>query len=294
MTDDNAWTVEPIASNVHLIRFDGVRQGWTQRILLTGDRHHDNKLADWKLERRHLDKARQHNAPIIDVGDFFCLMQGRYDPRKADRDLRPEHRGDDYFDLVMNEAEEFYKPYADLFAVIGQGNHEASVLKHNQIDFTKGIARCLQRASSVPGRAFSTGYSGWVQLRFQIRKTVVQTLNVKLHHGHGGGGPVTKGVIQTNRRAVYLPDADVVVTGHIHEAWVVPLKRERINKAGTVSQDYQWHVSVPTYKNEYDAGRGFHIETGKPPKPLGCAWLVLRMSDGRNPKVVADVQLELS
>ena len=98
---------------------------------------------------------------------------------------------------------------------------------------------------------------------------------MKYHHGHGGGGPVTKGVIQTNRRAVYLPDASIVATAHIHESWVLPIKRERISERGKQFHDIAWHVSVPTYRDDFaKGGEGFHIEGGRTPKPIGCTWLV--------------------
>lgn len=284
MSKKNAWTVEPVAPNVHIIRFKGVKKGWNQKILLTGDRHHDNKHTDQRLEKEHLEKARDLNAPILDVGDLFCAMQGRYDKRSSQADLRPEHRGDNYFDLLLDEAAEFYRPYADLFAVIAKGNHDKSILKHHQISLIHNLANRLN--------TFAGGYAGWLLLRFHIHGTKQQTLKIKYHHGYGGGGPVTKGVIQTNRRAVYLPDAHIVATGHIHEAWVVPIKRERINEAGSVSLDTQWHVSVPTYKEEYlGAGEGFHIELGRPPKPVGCVWLDLSYQNGR---VLPRAELELS
>ena len=219
--------------------------------MLSGDRHHDNLESNHQLQKRHLETARELNSPIIDLGDFFCLMQGKYDPRKSYDDMRPEHVGDDYFDLVVDSAERFFKPYADLFAVIGYGNHETSIIKHNQTDMINRITRRLQQASAVKNRAFRGGYSGWVFLRATLRKTIVQTIKIKYHHGYGGGGPVTKGVIQTNRRAVFLPDANIIATAHIHESWVVPIKRERVTAAGAIYEDIQWHISVPTYKDDY-------------------------------------------
>jgi hypothetical protein len=294
MAPEPPWTVEAHSGNVHTIRFRDISPGWSQRIMLSGDRHHDNLHADHRMELNHLEKAREYNAPIIDIGDFFCLMQGKYDPRKSYTDMRPELTTGPYLDRVIDTAETFYEPYADLFAVIGQGNHEASVLKHNETDMTRRIANRLQRASSEPDRAFAGGYGGWVVLRFRWHKTKRQTLRLKYHHGHGGGGPVTKGVIQTNRRAVFLPDADIIVTGHIHEAWSVPITRERINAAGTTGTDYQYHVSVPTYKNDYGNGSGgFHIEKGRPPKPMGCAWLVLEKMPGINGRIVPRIELDL-
>ncbi len=85
---------------------------------------------------------------------------------------------------------------------------------------------------------------------------------------------MTKGVIQTNRMAVYLPDADFVVTGHTHNEWIFPITRERISQADVLFKDRQVHIKLPGYKDEYAEGaEGWHIERGGPPKPLGAAWL---------------------
>lgn len=100
---------------------------------------------------------------------------------------------------------------------------------------------------------------------------------IKYYHGAGGGSaPVTRGVIQTNRQAVYLPDADVVINGHNHEAWYMPISRERIGDTGVIYQDVQHHIRTATYKNDYgDGSGGWHVEGGKPPKPMGAAWIRL-------------------
>lgn len=291
MSKKRSWSAEKMAPNVIMVRFHNVKGGWRQRVLLTGDRHHDNIMTDQALEREHLEEAKREDAPVIDIGDLFCAMQGKYDPRKSYTNLRPEHVGDDYFDLLVNDAEEFYRPYASQFVVLGRGNHEESIKKRQQTDLIWRLSRRLRRHS---GQAwpFAGGYAGWIYFRFDINKTKIQTLRMKYHHGYGGGGPVTKGVIQTNRRAVYLPDANFVVTGHIHEAWVVPIRRERADKNGTLSLDYQHHVSVPTYKEEYlGAESGFHLENGRPPKPVGAAWLTFEWNKGRvAPSVALDLK----
>jgi hypothetical protein len=99
-------------------------------------------------------------------------------------------------------------------------------------------------------------------------------VRLKYFHGSGGGGPVTKGVIQSNRQAVFLPDADIVVNGHIHESWVLALKRERLSDKGIIYQDLQHHVRTATYKDDYgDGATGWHVGRGAPPKPMGACWL---------------------
>ena len=99
-------------------------------------------------------------------------------------------------------------------------------------------------------------------------------VNLKYFHGAGGGGPVTRGTIQTNRYSVYLPDGNIIVSGHTHDQWIVPITRERISKKGVVGLDECLHVRCGGYKEEYGDGfGGWHIETGKPPKPTGAMWL---------------------
>ena len=60
---------------------DNYPKGWEQWFLLTSDRHHDNPHSDHELQKEHLDEALKRRAGIIDCGDFFCAMQGRWDPR---------------------------------------------------------------------------------------------------------------------------------------------------------------------------------------------------------------------
>lgn len=286
------WTVARLGDATHRITFDGISSGWSQRVLLTGDRHHDNIYARWDLERRHLDTAKELGAPIIDVGDLFCMMQGKFDKRKDARQLRPQYVGENYFDLVIDDAADFYAPYADHFAVLGYGNHETSVIRHHEFDPIKSLARRLKEHATRPDTCDVGSYGGWVFFTFKSGKT--KTLKLKYHHGAGGGGPVTKGVIQTNRRAVFLPDADFVVTGHIHEAWAVNLARERVSERGVVSIDNQTHVCVPTYKDEYAQGTGgFHIETGRPPKPTGCVWLEFAYNASRHGDITSRVILDV-
>ncbi|MDQ7007929.1 MAG: hypothetical protein Q9Q40_11920, partial [Acidobacteriota bacterium] len=101
-----------------------------------------------------------------------------------------------------------------------------------------------------------------------------------------GGAPVTRGVIATNRMAVYLPDANVILTGHTHDEWLVPIARERCNGHGTVYRDEQLHVRVPGYKGAEDPS-SWATQRGYAPKTTGAAWLAI-YRDG--PRVAYEVQ----
>lgn len=275
------WSVSQVNRAVHRIEFPDVSAGWQQWVLLTSDRHHDSTHCVRDLEISHLKLARSRNAPIIDAGDLFDAMGGRVDPRRMESGIRGEHKVDNYFDALIESTAADYSDYADLFAVLGRGNHEQSILKHNQINLTHNLCRELRRHANRSDRAFYGGYGGYVLLRFHI-STTLYTLRLKHFHGAGGGGEVTHGAIQRNRRSVMYPDADIVLTGHIHYAWYMTEKRERVNLAGNVRTDLQHHITVPGYKDEYlDGHDGYHVERQRSPRPVGACWLLLEYDAAR-------------
>lgn len=270
--------VEKVGRNVMMVRMDVRGDGWEKWFLLTSDRHHDSRQCDKALVTEHLELAKSRDAHVLDFGDFFDAMQGKYDPRRSYPDMDPRFldmmtkQGVGYLDAIVNDAVQFYKPYADRFILLARGNHETAIYNHNDTDLTNRLAFGL---NSAAGTQIVTGeYGGWVKFHFHVGKTQKQTFNLKYFHGSGGGGPVTKGVIQSNRQAVFLPDADAVVNGHIHESWVLALPRERLTERGMVHTDMQFHVRTPTYKNDYgDGGSGWAVEKGMPPKPRGAVWM---------------------
>ncbi|GAF98681.1 unnamed protein product [marine sediment metagenome] len=124
---------------------------------------------------------------------------------------------------------------------------------------------------------FQGGYEGWVKFMFDMDGSQRQSINMFYTHGAGGAAPVTKGVIKTARRAVYLPDADVIVSGHSHNAWDLWTGRLRLSRLGVQSEDKQLHIQTPGYK-----GRGdFEIRNEHPPKPCGAYWLNFRRQSHR-------------
>jgi hypothetical protein len=274
----NKHSVESNAPNVLTVRFPNVKKGWEQWILLSADRHHDSIHCNRKLEKYHLEQAKDRGALIIDAGDLFCAMQGKYDPRSSMDDLRPEDKVTNYLDSIVRHAADFYGPYAKNFLMLGKGNHESNISKRHGTDLISNLAHDLN--SQYGGSVYPGGYGGWVRFMFTIQKTKRKSLNLKYYHGAGGGGPVTRGVIQTNRMAVYLPDADIVFTGHTHDSWHVPIARERLSNKGVVKRDVQHHVRAPGYKDEYaDGSGGWAVETWKPPKSLGSVWVKFYYKD---------------
>ena len=257
--------------NVLTVRMDQIRTGWEQWFLLRSDAHQDNIHCVREAEEKHLNLALERNAMIFDWGDLFCAMQGRGDRRRDYDSLRPEHKRTDYLNALIETSAQRYSKYAQNWAVMARGNHETGVLKNTNFDLTSALVSSLNKEKDAAIQV--GGYGGWVRFLFVMQKTRRMSLNLKYFHGAGGGGPVTRGVIDTNRQAVFLPDADMVVNGHTHDSYVLPIARERISEQGVISHDYQWFIRTPSYKDEYgDGAGGFHIERGRAPKPIGCVW----------------------
>lgn len=255
-----------------------VTAGWEQDFLLRSDAHHDSIACAVELEREHLEKAKEKRAYIFDFGDLFDAMQGRFDPRRSMDELAPKYRRDDYYDYVVQDASEFYAPYAEQFLLLGRGNHETSVRKNANTDLTDRLVYLLRTGHK--SQAVAGGYGGWIRLMFNFRDGrpgARGSLKIKYFHGAGGEAPVTRGAIQTNRQAVYLPDANVVVNGHNHHNYYIPITRERLSNKGRQYFDLQHHVRVPGYKQDYNDGTvGWNVMRGGVPKPIGAVWMKLK------------------
>lgn len=246
-------------------------KGWEQWALISADRHIDNQHSDLQLQKEHLEQAKGCGAMVLDFGDLFDAMQGKGDRRSNKSDLRDENKSGSYLNSLVESAHAFLEPYSANIALIGEGNHETAVTKNHEYSLLDGLIYTLHKTGSSAVRG---GYRGYIRFQFEHESGGHRmSRNAYYHHGSGGGGPVTKGVIQASRRAVYLQNIDYVFSGHIHESWIFPIERVRLLASGYEVRETQYHVQLPTYKEEYtNHSGGFHHETGKPPKPVGAWW----------------------
>ncbi len=269
-----SWKASTLHRNVFALDIPyRAAKDWEFWTLLSSDRHWDNPHSDQALQKRHLDQAKEHAAPVLDMGDFFCAMQGKYDKRSSKGDVRPEHQHGNYLDRLVDTAAEAFQPYAGNMVMIASGNHEESIATKHETNLIERLVSQLNAGGNAT--VAHGGFAGWVFFRFRPTAGGPQrTIRLHYDHGYGGGGPVTRDVIQTNRRAVYLPDADIVVSGHTHDQWSVPISRARVSPQGVPFLDEQLHLKLPTYKEEYTDGfGGWHARRGAPPKPVGATWL---------------------
>ncbi len=274
---EKGWRSQQLGKNVFQVSVPHKQnKEWEWWFLLTSDQHWDNPHSNHELQLKHLNEAKERNAGIMSAGDFFCLMQGKFDKRSSKSSIRPEHQKDNYLDAVVNTAADFLEPYAKNFVTIAVGNHEAAIAERYE---TNVIDRLVGILNSRTGSNVQTGgFSGWIIFSFKDDNDQDKGRGrVVLHydHGYGGGGPVTGDMIQHQRRAVYLPDADIVLSGHTHDQWMRELARVRLDRSGAIRHDIQTHIKLPSYKDEYGEGYGgwATAKQGMPPKPQGACWL---------------------
>ena len=263
------------SSNVFKVNMN-YKAGWEQWFLLASDVHFDNPDCDRKLFKEHLEEAKKRDAGILINGDFFCLMEGRSDPRNS-KHIRKEHLGINYLDNVVEEAAEFLEPYSDRIVMIGMGNHETAILKRSETNVTERLCGLLKYKTKNP--IYNGQYGGYVRFMFSSKTSGGfyggrQSLILHYYHGTGGASLMTKGVNKHMQRLTFVPDADMIWMGHSHNEFVVSHQRMRLSQKGKVYQDECLLINTSTYKNEYkDGGLGWAIQSGHPPKPKGAYWL---------------------
>jgi hypothetical protein len=281
-----SWTFTQKHEMLSVFRFDIRSNIEPVKMLCLADLHWDNPKCDRKFLKKVLDEAVEQNAPIGLFGDTFCAMQGKYDRRSSKNDVRPEHQKGDYFDALVRTAAEWFEPYKNHLCILSQGNHESSVYERHETDLLDRLAYKLR---DMGGIAQATGYHGFIQCQFSYGQKHARSHIGYYHHGFGGGGPVTKGVIDFNRYAQQVR-ADFYLAGHIHRVnadYSVVLETDEIT--GIVRQKPIDFVRMGSFKEEGTAPSGWHVERGMGPRPMGGWWAEFHLSSphGTNPDFIA-------
>lgn len=266
-----SWKIHQTDQTVFEIAFEyEENQQWERWLLATGDYHIDNPDCDRKLLLHHLGQARERGAPVCNVGDLFCVMQGRGDRRSCKSKIRAEHGSQHYFDSVVNTTAELLRPFAKQFAVIASGNHEDSVEKHYETNLIDRL--CWQLRMGTGSNVYHGGYGGFVRLRFVRAGSsgkVSQSLSMAYEHSSGNANPKT----QTEKKAL-MYGTDIVISGHNHDNYLYEIVVPRVNSRGKLYHKPIVHLKCPSYKDEWKKGHsGWSRRSGMFPKPMGAWWI---------------------
>lgn len=254
------WSIKRTAPDVHRLELKFDKSGDTRWLLLTSDHHWDSVNCDRVKLKKDLDLAAERQAAIFVFGDLFDVMGGKFDPRSTKKDLRPELMKGPYFDECVGQAAEWYKPYRDYLALVSVGNHESSIEQRQETDL---IGRFCDELKIEAG-----GYWGFVQIQ-AVQNKMTETKNLLFHHGYGGGGEITRGLIDQSRtRSQYY--ADFYVSGHIHRRNCDENVIQALDRLGNVEERSQWFLRCASYKREL---HGWHAEKGRAGRPIGGWWI---------------------
>jgi len=283
-----AWTIERKSSTSADIVFDATGKAQRFTALLISDEHADNAHSDLDLIRKHHQEAVDAGAPILKFGDTFCAMEGKWDKRASESALRVEMRGGNYLDRLVTFHEELYRPYAANIAVLSDGNHETSILRHHQTDLLERLIGSLRRDKSP---TLHLPFTGFVRFRFEDSSKHCISRTLHYHHGYGGGGEVTRGLIDQSRtRGQYV--ADVYYCGHIHRRNSDENVITSLDHFGSPVETQQLFLRGGTYKREALGGNGYHIEKGRAGRPMGGWWLYFDISRSRKSGLRCDLSYE--
>jgi hypothetical protein len=247
---------------------------WEFWCLLSSDRHWDNPHSDLKLQKKHLDQVYERRGCWIDAGDLFCVMQGKKDKRGHKSAVRPEHAVDAYYDKIVDDAVDWFGPYASRWVWSSSGNHEDAILNHNETDLHRRLVKNLNDHKDYQSNIIAANFANWTIFRFPYSSEGSSKVTLYTDHGWGGGGPVTQDTIQHNRRMTYV-DADIIASGHTHGSWTMDHVRAHVTPQGKIQRRDQMHIKMPSYKDEYGKGEGGWAlrKRGAGPRPIGAWWL---------------------
>ena len=251
-------------------------------VMLASDVHFDSSVCDIELFEKHLQLAEEKQSPVIIAGDLFDAMQGHDDPRRSAEELKGQYHVSHYFDAIVLDASDLLRKFKVPYYILALGNHETSVLNKINTNLIERLAYDL-RLHGQPAEAM--GYWGYIRFMFKYKKGSAYTSKLLYyHHGTSTSAPVTKGVIQTARQGVYLHAPDIVLNGHNHHAYSMPIQVERMNaKTMTPYTETIWYLRTPGYKKSAGDSLqtwGFGAEKHRTPTPRGCMFLNMQYTHG--------------
>jgi hypothetical protein len=221
-------------------------------------------------------------AVVGDYADWVRPGDPRFDPDAIDEAVKVSDLSRLTAKLSGLLIEEL-RPLSAQCLGLGMGNHEWEYMnRRSEMQVHEVICYEL----GVP----NIGYSGWMNLIFvhnpkakQITMTKAQyvpmryerNLKIMTHHGKGAAGTVG-GKINSLRDIVELCyDADIVMTGHLHEATVKPFVRLTCDfRATEFKNKICFGMATGSYLRNYVPGvisygepKGFRLTT------LGCVYV---------------------
>lgn len=258
---------EPVLGGFHIIRpapviMEGRGVGAKPLGLrLMSDLHIGAANTDYKLITRERDDAIEHQDRILINGDLFDLILPKDHKRYTPEAVHPRIQGTSMqVNAVVDWAVELLSPAAHLIDMLGVGNHETAVMKYHAVDPVMMVMYKLEEHArkTVPNHFINYGgYTGFVDYRLRCTTggrsggECGSRLVIYYHHGSGGAAPVTKGLIDFNRRDTFI-DSDIIWMGHKHNRLTVAVEKLSCPEIGDGLKIKEVrHIMTGAYFNTY-------------------------------------------
>jgi hypothetical protein len=254
-------------------------------VMLVGDCHIGAVNVDYAFLKTELREAAERGDRINVNGDVFDAILPKDHKRFRPDVLHPHlHGRADVLDAACEMAMDVFGPVAKSIDMMGQGNHETSVIKYHSVDPISWLVRDLNRNG---GKVQHGSYTGFIdyRLRHGTGRTRVggsthcARVIIYYHHGAGGSAPVTKGMIDFNRKTTWV-DSHVIWLGHKHNriADATSLRVRCPQKGDGPILDPQLSVMSGGYMDIYAPGiESYAAESGMAPQKKGGARLLVKM-----------------
>lgn len=248
---------------------------------LMSDLHLGSPAADEARIVADLDKAASVNARILINGDVFDSI-GPKDKRYESNTLVPSIQGKkDLAKAVVSHAYELLAPFAANIDVMGIGNHEESWIKYGYFDPVAALIEKLN-ASHRKAKIVHGSFWGYINTKFYVGREKARH-KLLYYHGSGGDSPVTKGLIDFNRkgRNWYY---DLLTFGHKHNLTCSVENILDVNDRGRMIERHQLNLQTGSYYRNYKQierdgdplDYGYAASKAHSPKPLGGIFVTLR------------------
>jgi hypothetical protein len=202
---------------------------------------------------------------IILSGDFWDLMEGKFDKRAHKKD--PDLQGHYINDLVKLGSKHLSK-YKDKIIGWNKGNHELSFEKFSDVSITDFVCDNLGISP------IKKGMHGYYIFKFRYKGHENKNGNSKVFyftHNTGMNGRRSKGSLAADILAGERPSADIWIGEHSHRGVIVPLKVEHLSNSNTLKYKRKYFCQSLTYKaaDEDKNGESFEINKGAGLLPTG-------------------------
>lgn len=225
------------------------------KIIWISDAHLDNPKSKTKF-RNDLIKENP-NAYIIYGGDSHDLMQGREDRRSSKSALKEAFKEDDMWNRIIDSSrKEVIEPIEDRLICMTHGNHTTSLIRKHEFDFLTWLCE---------GKCDVMDTAGYIIVRHKNKGGKILANNVLyFQHAPPSGGNRSKGMLSADLLLAQRPDADVIISEHIHQTWTHPATVEHLKTNGKPYYKNVWIIQAPTLKAEHEGRRlGYYQEKVK-------------------------------